>query len=179
MNITNTIFEGVFIIESEAHSDDRGFFERVICHRELNSINPQFVQVNHSYNKQQGTFRGLHFQYPPFMENKLVKCISGAIVDIVVDLRKNSDTYLKHLMVNLTEENCKSIYIPHGFAHGFLTLKPDTHLIYFHSEYYTPNHEGALNLNDPALEIQLPKDVQVISEKDKNTPFIQSDFEGL
>ena len=180
LNITSTSFENLFVIEPNTFYDERGAFSRVFCENEIHDIfDLQIKQVNHSITKQKGTVRGLHFQYEPNSEVKMVKCIKGSIYDVVVDIRKNSPTFLKHFAIELSEQNQKMLYIPKGFAHGFQTLEDNTELIYLHSSVYTPQNEGALNINDVRLEINLPLEISNISERDKNHFYINDDFKGI
>src|SRR5574344_1022396 len=172
LNITSTSFENIFVIEPNTFYDERGAFSRVFCENELQDIfDLQIKQVNHSITKEKGTVRGLHFQYEPNAEIKMVKCIKGAILDVVVDIRKNSPTFLQHFFIELTEQNQKMIYIPKGFAHGFQTLEDNTELIYFHSSVYTQNNEGGINIYDSKLNIKFPFDIINLSKRDENHPF--------
>jgi len=181
LNIINTYLEGLYTIEPNTYKDDRGEFIRVFCEDELSDIFKEnnIKQVNHSLTHQKGSVRGLHFQYLPDCEIKLIKCIQGKIIDIVVDIRENSPTFLKSFSVELSAENKKMIYIPKGFAHGFQTLEDDTELIYFHSEIYSPENEGALSIFDPKLDIVLPLKVSDISIKDNSHKYLDNDFKGI
>lgn len=180
LTITPTPFKDLYIITPNSFKDERGSFSRVFCSSELKEIfNFDIKQINHSITKDKGTFRGLHFQYEPNAEIKMVKCIKGSILDIVVDIRKNSPTFLKHFAVELSEQNQKMIYVPKGFAHGFQTLEDNTELIYLHSSVYTPLNEGALNIKDPSLKINLPLDIIQISRRDLEHSFITDDFIGI
>lgn len=180
LNISQTPFKELYIITPNSFKDERGSFSRVFCQNELKEIfNFDIKQINHSVTKDKGSFRGLHFQYEPNAEVKMIKCIKGSILDIVVDIRKNSPTFLKHFAIELSEQNQKMLYIPKGFAHGFQTLENNTELIYLHSNVYTPSNEGALNINDVRLEINLPLEISNISEKDKTHFYISHNFEGI
>ncbi len=181
MKFFDTRLNGAFIIEPWAVEDNRGRFSRLICAEELKKIGhtENFVQVNHSYTKKPGSVRGMHFQVPPASEIKIVKCIRGAVFDVIVDIRRNSPTFLNWCGQNLTKLNMKMMYIPKGFAHGFQTLNPDSELIYFHTEYYGPDHERALHYKDPQLAIKWPLPVSEISDRDTSHPFIDETFEGL
>lgn len=181
MKFTPSTLQGVYVIELDFKSDERGGFARVFCKEEFSQIkhSKEFVQSNQSWNTKSGTLRGLHYQMPPFREIKLVRCIKGCVMDVVVDLRRDSATFLKHVVVELSEENKRMIYIPEGFAHGFQTLTDHTELIYSHTEYYTPNAEGGLRYNDPTLGIKWPVPPVVISERDKNYPLINKEFKGI
>lgn len=169
------------IIELIPKGDSRGKFTRFFCSNELKEINSEFniVQINHSYTQRKGTIRGLHFQYPPKAEIKMITCISGKVFDVLVDLRKESSTYLKWHCVELSSDNNRMIYIPKGFAHGFQTLEDDSELLYFHSEFYSPDYEGGIMYNDKQLKIDWPLDVSEISERDMNYINIESDFKGI
>lgn len=180
LNIISTSFENLFIIEPDTFYDERGAFSRVFCENELHTIfDLQIKQVNHSITKQKGTVRGLHFQYEPNSEIKMVKCIKGSIYDIVVDIRKNSPTFLKTFTIELSEKNQKMIYIPKGFAHGFQTLEDDTQLLYFHSSIYAPLNEDALNIKDPLLDIKWPLNIINLSKRDESHPFLTEEFKGI
>ncbi|MBI9072775.1 MAG: dTDP-4-dehydrorhamnose 3,5-epimerase [Melioribacteraceae bacterium] len=170
MNFEKTIIDGVFIITTEPFIDERGFFERIYCKKEFsNIVDPkEFVQFNHSFTKEKGTIRGLHYQLPPKKERKIVKCIRGKIFDVVVDVRANSPTYFQWIAVELSDKNRKMIYIPEGCAHGFQTLVNNCELIYFHTQYYCKELEKSIFYNDLKLNIGWPMTVTKISEKDLN-----------
>ena len=138
MNFKKTSFEGLWVVDTKKVNDKRGIFYRTFCQNHFSEINwvGKVVQQNISINYKKGTFRGLHFQKFPFEEEKLVRCIVGSVLDIVVDLRKNSSTYLKHFEIELTSENCLALFIPKGFAHGFLTLEDNSIMLYNHSQFY-------------------------------------------
>ena len=137
---------GAFVIDLERHEDDRGFFARAFCQREFEAagLNPLIAQANVAYNRVAGTLRGMHFQFPPAAETKVVRCTRGAILDIIVDLRPESPTYLRHVAVRLDEENARSLYVPERFAHGYQTLVDGVETTYFVGEFYTPGAEGGL-----------------------------------
>lgn len=181
LNIKATFFDGLYEIEPIIHTDDRGSFSRIFCHNELSEIfkDNNIKQVNHSITLKKGTVRGLHFQYLPDCEIKMVKCVKGKVWDVVVDIRKNSSTFLQWYALELSPENRKMIYIPEGFAHGFQTLEDNTELLYFHSSIYSPNNEGALNLNDPLLDIKWPLDKIDVSKRDQSHSFIDKHFKGI
>ena len=180
LNIKNTNFEGLFIIEPNIFEDNRGSFSRIFCENELSSIlDFNIKQINHSVTSKRGTIRGLHFQYEPNSEIKMIKCVKGSVFDVVVDIRRNSETFLKVFSIELSEFNNKIIFIPKGFAHGFQALEDDTELIYLHSSLYKPSNEGALNPVDKILDITWPEDISNISEKDRNHPFITDKFKGI
>ena len=135
--------------------------------------------MNHSFTAEKGTVRGMHFQHPPFSEIKMVRCIAGAVLDVIVDIRKDSPTFLQQVSVELSTTNKQMIYIPAGFAHGFQTLEDNTELIYHHSEYYQPGVEGGLRYNDIALDIQWLLPAINVSERDNNHPLLDGNFKGV
>lgn len=180
LKILSTNIKDLYILEPNSFKDERGVFSRVYCQKELESIsNIVLNQINHSITNYKGSVRGMHFQYPPNAEEKMVKCIKGSIFDVVVDIRKNSPTFLQIYTVKLSEKNQKMIYIPRGFAHGFQTLEDDTELLYFHSSFYTPENEGALNVKDPFLNIEWPLEIRNISQRDIEHEFLNENFEGI
>jgi len=181
MIFTETPLKGSYVIDLEPRGDDRGWFSRTFCEKEFNKIghNVHWVQLNHSFTKEKGTIRGMHFQTPPNGEIKLVRCISGAVFDVMIDLRKGSPTFLNYFGTELSSVNKKMIYIPKGFAHGFQTLTIDCELIYHHSEFYTPNSEAGIKYNDPKINIKWPLKMQSISERDNSHSLIKENFKGL
>jgi dTDP-4-dehydrorhamnose 3,5-epimerase len=168
MKFTETKLKGAFIIELEERTDSRGFFARTFCAREFeeHGLKPAVVQCNMSFNHKKGTMRGMHYQIAPATEAKLVRCTRGAVYDVIVDMRPNSPTYLEHIGVELTADNRKALYVPEMFAHGYLTLTDGAEVFYQVSEFYTPGTERGLRYNDPALKIEWPVAIEVISEKD-------------
>jgi dTDP-4-dehydrorhamnose 3,5-epimerase len=174
MNFEETPLKDCYIIEIEPYSDDRGFFERLFCKKEMLAIgfSKEIVQINHSLNKIKGTLRGMHYQLPPYTEARIIKCIRGSIFDVAVDIRKNSPTFLQCFGLELTEENNRMVFIPEGFAHGFQTLKNNTELFYLHTGYYNPGSEAAINYADPLISLKLPLVVTEISVRDRNHPFL-------
>src|SRR5215510_1933629 len=169
MIFAETKLKGAFTIEVEPREDSRGFFARVFCQRELadHGLKTVIAQANVAYNKTRGTLRGMHFQYPPFAETKIVRCTRGAIVDIIVDLRPESPTYLSHITVELNEDNQRALYVPERFAHGYQTLHDKTDTSYQVGEFYTPEAESGLMYDDPRLALKWPLPIAVISEKDQ------------
>ena len=137
------------------------------------------MQINHSLTRKKGAIRGLHFQYPPKAEIKVVKCLSGSVFDVIVDLRRNSSSFLQWHGEVLSSENEKMMYVPEGFAHGFQTLEEDTELLYLHTEFYSPEHEGGVLYNEPMINVSWPLDVTDISTKDNNYPLLSTSFEGI
>lgn len=169
MIFTETKLKGAYIIDLEKREDSRGFFARAFCQKEFEThgLKPVIAQANLAYNFKQGTVRGMHFQFPPAAETKLVRCTRGAIIDIIVDLRPESPTYLEHISVELNEDNFRSLYVPERFAHGYQTLRDNTDTSYQVGEFYTPGAEGGLLHNDPRLNLHWPLPVAVVSEKDQ------------
>jgi len=172
MIFTETNLKGSYIIAPELISDDRGFFARTWCNREFTQygLNPTVSQCNISFNKKKGTLRGMHYQAAPCEEAKLVRCTAGAISDVIIDLRPNSATFKKWISVELNADNRKMLYIPEGFAHGFLTLTDDTEVFYQMSEFYSPEHARGVRWDDPSFNIRWPLDISVMAEKDRQFP---------
>ncbi len=162
--------EGAYLLKPEKHEDKRGFFARSFCKNELQDqgLVTEFVQCNISYNKKKGTLRGMHYQLSPHQETKLVRCSRGAIYDVIVDIRKNSPTYKKWLAVELNEQNQSILYVPSGFAHGFLTLLDDSEVLYQISTYYAPDFAEGFCWNDSNFLIRWVKPILHISEKDRS-----------
>lgn len=181
MIFTETILNGSYVIELNAFTDERGWFARTYCKNEFSAIghHDEWVQMNHSFTKNKGTIRGMHFQLSPFSEIKLVRCIAGAVYDVVIDLRKNSATFLHWFGVELSAQNKKMIYIPAGFAHGFQALSNDCELIYHHSQFYTTGAEGGIKYNDPKMNINWPLAVTNISERDNQHNLLDENFKGI
>ena len=181
MNFETTNIAGLFTVQLKKLEDERGFFTRTFCKNEFKQVgfNKEFVQFNHSYNKLKGTIRGMHFQYAPFCETKLIRCVQGAVYDVAVDLREGSPTFLQHVGVELTAQNMISILIPEGFAHGFQTLEDNTALIYHHTEFYTAGADGGMRYDDPALKIDWKLPAVQVSEKDKNYNPVDKNFKGI
>lgn len=164
--------EGAYVIDIEKFEDERGFFGRAYCRDEFSEhdLAQHMVQANVSYSKSQGTLRGLHYQTAPHQEAKLMRCTRGAIFDVIVDVRPQSSTYMQWMGVELTADNYRMLYVPEGCAHGFITLQDDTEVLYQVSAFYAPNHEKGIRYDDPAIGIEWPTDVKVISEKDRQWP---------
>lgn len=181
MNFIPTKLADAYLIELKSFSDDRGWFARAFCKREFEQIGHQkeWVQINHSMSREKGTIRGMHFQYPPHNEAKLVRCVSGKVFDVMVDIRRGSPTFLQWVAAELSAENRKMLYIPEGFAHGFQTLTDDVELIYHHSAYYAPEAEGGLRYDDPAIGIEWPLPAGNISAKDQNRTLLTDAFAGI
>ena len=170
-----------FVALPEPSLDDRGMFARSFCQNEFKKIglDKNILQINSSMNVKRGALRGMHFQHPPKAEIKMVKCIRGAVWDVIVDLRKKSETFLKWHGERLSFENLKMLYIPEGFAHGFQVLEPNSELIYFHTEFYSPDAEGGLRYDDPMIDISWPLEITDVSDRDKSHAFLKSDFRGI
>jgi len=172
MKFTETPLKGAHIIELEKRGDGRGFFARFYCEREYRAqgLNHHIVQINNSLSRIKGTLRGMHYQLAPRAEDKVIRCLRGALFDAIIDLRPDSPTFLKHFTVELTAENRTMLYVPKGFAHGFLTLTEDTESFYLVTEFYSPELERGVRYNDPKIGIRWPMEPVVISDKDRNLP---------
>src|SRR5437762_2806543 len=173
MIFTETKLKGAYILDIEKREDSRGFFARVFCQNEMTAhgLKPMIAQANTAFNVKKGTVRGMHFQYPPAAETKLVRCTRGAILDIIVDLRPESPTYLQNVAVELSEENARALYVPERFAHGYQVLRDNTETSYQVGEFYAPDCESGLMHNDPRLDLQWPLPVAVVSEEDQKYGF--------
>jgi len=169
MIFTETKLKGAFIIDIDRREDSRGFFARVFCQREFEEygLKPIIAQSNIAFNLRKGTLRGMHFQYPPAPETKFVRCTRGSILDIIVDLRPESVTFLQHIAVELSEDNHRGLYVPERFGHGYQVLRDNTETSYQVGEFYTPGVEGGLLYNDPRLNLEWPLPVTEISDKDR------------
>lgn len=176
-----TNLKGAYTIDLQPFRDERGLFARTYCQKEFEAIghHKEFVQFNHSHTRHKGTLRGMHYQRPPHAETKLIRCIKGKVYDVIIDLRKDSPTFLKYLGVELSAQNMRMIYVPEGFAHGFQTLEDDTELIYHHTAFYVPEAEGGVRYNDPLINIKWPLPPTVLSEKDQKYPFLAAGYSGL
>jgi dTDP-4-dehydrorhamnose 3,5-epimerase len=169
MIFTETKLKGAFLIDLEPREDERGFFARAFCQKEFaqHGLKPIIAQANIGFNRHKGTLRGMHFQFPPSAETKLVRASRGAVLDIIVDLRPESATYLQHISVELSADNHRGIYIPERFAHGYQALEDNTETTYHVGEFYTPGAEGGLLFDDPALGLTWPLPVATMSDKDR------------
>lgn len=172
MIFTPTKLKGAFIIEPEKLEDDRGFFGRSWCCREFEAhgLNSRLVQCDISFSQKKGTLRGMHYQVAPFPEVKLVRCTRGSIYDAIIDLRPESPTFKEHMGVMLSVENHKMLYVPEGFAHGFVTVEDSTEVFYQMSEFYAPEHGRGVRWNDPAFKISWPLVPRMMSERDRTYP---------
>jgi dTDP-4-dehydrorhamnose 3,5-epimerase len=170
MRISNTDLQDVRLIEIEPHRDDRGYFARTMCMQEFaaNDMEVSYPQHNTAFSIKKGTVRGMHFQFDPYYEVKVVRCIAGAIVDVIIDLRPHSSTYLKWEAYELSEENLRQLYVPRGFAHGYQTLAENTFVNYLCSAFYKPEANDGIRHNDPKFGITWPLPVTELSEKDRS-----------
>ena len=168
MYFKNIFIDGPKVIELKKLEDERGFFARFWCKKELENKNIDFEikQINNSLSLEKGTLRGLHFQYPPKSEGKIIRCLTGSIWDVIVDIRKNSKTFGKWFAIELNQNNKKMLYVPKGFAHGFISLSNNTEILYLVSESYAPENEDILLWNDKTVNIEWPLNPLYISEKD-------------
>ena len=176
MKIHESTLSGAYVIEPDRIEDERGFFARSWCQKEFAEfgLNPAITQCNISYNHRRGTLRGMHFQKPPYGETKLVRCTTGAVYDVIIDLRPESASYLRWFGIELSAENRVMLYIPDGFAHGFLTRTDSAELFYQMSNDFVPGSGAGVRWNDPAFEIAWPEPPVVISDRDNSYPdFIQ------
>jgi dTDP-4-dehydrorhamnose 3,5-epimerase len=171
--------KGAFLVDLERIEDERGFFARSWCRREFEAhgLNPCVAQCNVSHNRAAGTLRGIHFQAYPYEEAKLVRCTKGAIYDVVVDLRRGSETFLQHEGVVLTQDNHRAIYVPEGCGHAFLTLADESEVFYQMSQFYESTAARGLRWNDPLLGIRWPQVVRIISNRDRTYPDLQQILE--
>ena len=181
MKITPINLAGAYTVELRPHEDDRGSFARIFCRREFREIRPdlEFVQINASYNKRKGTIRGMHYQLAPSSDAKLVSCIVGRALDVIVDIRSESPTFLEYATIELSPENNRMVFIPEGFAHGFQTLTDDTRLTYYHTQQYDPKREAGIHFADPAVGIDWPLENVIASEKDRMRKLLTSSFQGI
>jgi dTDP-4-dehydrorhamnose 3,5-epimerase len=181
MNILPTSISGLMMVETMPVTDTRGGFSRLYCEQELNVLigHRKVVQINHSRTFNVGAVRGMHFQYPPHAEMKLVRCLKGRVWDLAIDLRHGSPTFLQWHAEELTPHNGRMMVIPEGFAHGFQVLEPDSELLYLHTAPYTPIAEGGIRFDDPKLGINWPRSVTDLSERDATHPLIGKAFQGV
>ena len=180
-NFIPTVLSGVWIAEREMFEDNRGALGRIFCAEEFSKIGLEkpIVQVNYSLTRTKGNVRGLHFQYPPHTETKIVSCLKGKILDVAVDLRHGSKTFLLWHGEILSSENRRSMFIPEGFAHGFQALTDNCEMVYFHSGFYVPESESGINVEDKRIAIDWPLPVSGLSERDRNLIFLTDDFQGI
>ncbi len=181
MKFIQTPLKGAYVIEPELFEDKRGKFERIFCEKEFKEIghSKTIVQINHSYTKERGALRGMHYQEPPMAETKMVTCLNGSVYDVIIDLRKGSNTFLGWFGETLSSGSRCVMYVPEGFAHGFQALEHDCELLYFHTEFYNPEYERDVRFDDPKIDIKWPLDITEISERDKNHALLSASFEGV
>lgn len=181
MKITPTAISGVMGVDAMPHVDSRGAFGRLYCEHELGSLigNRRIVQINHSRTAAVGAIRGMHFQYPPYAEMKLVRCLKGRVWDVVTDLRANSPTFLRSHAEELSPENARMLVIPEGCGHGFQVLEADSELLYLHTAFFSPEAEGRLRYDDPRLVIAWPLPVSDLSPRDAGPTDLAPDFCGI
>ena len=180
MNFTKTPLSGAFLVDLEPASDDRGFFARTFCEDEFakRGLPRRFVQCNISFNAKRGTLRGMHFQAAPHAESKLVRCTSGAIFDVIVDIRRSSATYCSWYGIELTSANRRSLFIPDGYAHGFLSLEDNSEVSYMMSTAYAPDFARGFRWDDAAVGIRWPAKPAIISERDATYPVLEDSHGG-
>ena len=180
-DLFETQLAGLQILQRRPIGDSRGYFERLFCAEELRAftVGGNVVQINHTATAKRGTVRGMHFQRPPHAEIKFVSCLSGAVLDVAVDLRKNSPTFLCWHAEILSADNHKTVVIPEGFAHGFQTLSDNCQMLYLHTASHRPEAEGGLHALDPRLAIQWPLPVAGLSPRDNEHPMINDYFAGV
>ena len=178
MKISPTPLNGAYLIDLEKQEDQRGFFARAFCSDEFqkSGLHSTFVQANDSLSVEKGTLRGMHYQLSPFAETKLVRCIRGSLYDVILDLRNDSPTFGHSFGAVLSSENRTMMYVPQGFAHGFLTLEPNTEVFYFVSTPYAPKYERGIRWNDPKFSISWPEVPTVVSERDSSHPDFNHDY---
>jgi dTDP-4-dehydrorhamnose 3,5-epimerase len=181
MRFHKTRLEGAYLIELDERGDHRGFFARLFCEDEFGAagLEIRFAQANNSLTLKKGVLRGLHYQLPPAAEVKVVRAIRGALWDVIVDLRPGSATFLKWFGAELTEDNRSMLYVPRGFAHGFITLTDNVEAFYLNSSVYSPGSERGLRWNDPAVGVEWPAEPRDMSDKDRKWPDLDPKFHGL
>jgi dTDP-4-dehydrorhamnose 3,5-epimerase len=172
---------GAYEIKLSPFEDERGVFTKLFAKDALEEIefNENISQINHSINKEKGTIRGMHFQFQPFTEIKIVKCLKGKVYDVIIDIRKDSPTFLKWHAIELSAKGYNMIFIPKGCAHGFQTLEDNTELLYLHTGSYHPESQGGLKFDDPLICINWPLEPTTISQKDRNHILLTESFEGI
>jgi dTDP-4-dehydrorhamnose 3,5-epimerase len=173
--------KGAYVIELERRGDERGFFARLFCEREFADAGliTRFVQINNSMTSKKGTLRGMHYQLMPTAEVKIVRCIRGALFDVILDLRPDSPTFGKWYGTELNEDNRRMMYVPGGFAHAILTVTEDVEAVYLVSDFYSPEDERGVRWDDPTFRVEWPIDPVEISQKDRSWPDFNHDFHGL
>ena len=181
MKIDGTGIEGVFVVTSQPVADERGAFMRAFCARGLEGVlgGRTIAQINHSVTRQAGSIRGLHFQHPPHAEMKLVRCLQGAVWDVVLDLRQESPTFMRWHAEELTAGNARMMVVPERCAHGFQALAPDSALLYLHTAFYAPEAEGGIHYADPRAAIAWPLPPGAVSDRDRGFAPLPAGFAGL
>jgi dTDP-4-dehydrorhamnose 3,5-epimerase len=181
MKLSETPIGGVWVAESGVHQDHRGAFSRLFCAEEQKAIlgDRMIVQINHSLTHTVGAVRGLHFQKPPSAEMKIVRCLRGRVLDVAVDLRRGSPTFLQWTAMELTPANRLAFVIPEGCAHGFQVLEENSELLYLHTAFYASADEGAVRFDDPRVGIAWPLPPTDLSARDRSHPYLDQDFEGI
>ena len=181
MHFEPTPIKGAFTIHLSPFTDDRGAFARLYCEKDFGIIGHTrpIVQINHSLTREKGTVRGIHFQYPPDAEIKIIRCLRGMVFDVLVDLRTDSPTFLKWHAVELSPDSFNMVYIPEGCAHGFQTLEKDSELLYLHTAMYTKGSEGGIRYDDPKISIDWPLSAVNVSGRDKSYPLLNDSFTGI
>ncbi len=181
MRILPLDIAGAAILESDRHGDERGGFARWFCERELSEVlnGASIRQMNHSTSQQCGTVRGMHFQHAPQAEKKMIRCLAGRIFDVVLDLRAGSETFLQWRGVELSGDDDRALLIPEGCAHGFQTLSDQVQMLYLHTAFYSPELEAAVAYNDPRVQIAWPLPITVVSDRDRQHPYLSVDFSGI
>ena len=176
-----TPLDGLLVVQRKPVEDSRGFFARFFCADTFHFLgfDKPVSQINYTRTSRKGAIRGLHFQYPPHAEIKIVSCLAGEVFDVAVDIRKGSPTFLQWHGEALSAENQQSLLIPEGFAHGFQTLRENCEMIYLHSAPFQPDAEGALHVTDPAIGVTWPLEIAELSERDQRHPYISSEFKGI
>ena len=172
MRFTETELPGAFVVDIEKLVDERGFFARTWCSQEFHEqgLPAEIKQTSIAFNKRKGTLRGMHFSTPPCREGKLIRCIAGSILDVIVDIRPDSPAFLQHIKVELSADMRNGLYVPPGVAHGYQTLQGNTEVLYMMTEAYDPDHAAGFRWNDPAFGIDWPEDRRVILDRDNSYP---------
>lgn len=181
MKVTDTPLRGVKVVNSESRYDSRGEFRRLFCTAELLPIlgERQIVQINYSRTNRARVVRGMHFQYPPYAETKMIRCLRGRVWDVAVDLRANSPTFLQWYGLELAERGAQMIIIPEGFAHGFQALEADSELLYLHTAPYAPDWEAGVRHDDPLIGVDWPLPPLDVSHRDLSHPLLDEEFTGI
>ncbi len=181
MDLIETSINRLFVAKLCRQTDDRGFFFRSYCQSVLNEIGISLpiAQINQSMTKQVGSVRGMHFQFPPYAETKMIRCLAGEVFDVAIDLRHESPTFLTWHAEYLTPNNGKMMIIPEGFAHGFQVIRPESELLYFHTAPYSPANEGGIAFDDPRVDVKWPRVVTELSNRDRFHKPLSAEFKGL